>query len=116
MLELYHHGSSTCSAKVRLALAEKRLEWRGRYVDILAGEQFKPEFLAINPKAVVPVLIHDGAVIPESTVICEYLEDVFPAHPIYPHSPLERAQVQHRRFPRQRVAVSASDIGVAGEA
>ena len=81
MLELYHHGSSACAAKVRFALAEKRLAWTGHYVDILAGEQFAPAFLAINPKAVVPVLVHDGAVIPESTVICEYVEDAFPAYP-----------------------------------
>jgi len=54
MLELYHHGSSACAAKVRFALAEKGLEWVGHYVDILSGEQFRPEFLAINPKGVVP--------------------------------------------------------------
>ena len=42
MLELYHHGTSACAAKVRFALAEKRLHWSGRYVDILAGEQFSP--------------------------------------------------------------------------
>lgn len=93
-LELYHHGSSACSAKVRFALAEKALPWSSRYVDILAGEQFKPEFVALNPKAVVPVLVHDGAVIVESTVICEYLEESFPENPIYPQSPLERAQVR----------------------
>jgi glutathione S-transferase len=93
-LELYHHGSSVCAAKVRFALAEKRLRWSGHYVDILAGEQFMPGFLAINPKAVVPVLVHDGEIIRESTVICEYLEEVFPDHPIYPFSPRERAQVR----------------------
>lgn len=93
-LELYHHGSSACAAKVRFALAEKRLEWTGRYVDILRGEQFRTEFLKINPKAVVPVLIHDGAAITESTVICEYVEEVFPEQPIYPGTPLERAAVR----------------------
>jgi len=94
MLELYHHGSSACAAKVRFALAEKRLPWTGHYVDILAGEQFKPEFLAVNAKAVVPVLVHNGDIILESTVICEYLEEAFPEHPIYPSSPLDRAQVR----------------------
>ena len=94
MLELYHHGSSACAAKVRFALAEKRLEWQSHYVDILRGEQFRPGFLAINPKAVVPVLVHDREVVPESTVICEYVEDAFPEHPIYPTAPLERAQVR----------------------
>lgn len=94
MLELYHHGSSACAAKVRFALAEKSLEWVGHYVDILKGEQFRPEFLAINPKGVVPVLIVDGNVITESTVICEYLEEAFPDPPLYPRSPLERARVR----------------------
>lgn len=94
MLELYHHGSSACAAKVRLALAEKRLEWTGHYVDILKGEQFDARFLQINPKGVVPVLIHDGRVIRESTVICEYVEEVFPDHPIYPADAYERAQVR----------------------
>ena len=42
MLELYHHGSSACAAKVRFALGEKGLEWVGHYVDILKGEQFRP--------------------------------------------------------------------------
>jgi glutathione S-transferase len=93
-LELYHHGSSACAAKVRFALAEKRLPWTSHYVDILAGEQFKPEFLAINPKAVVPVLVHEAQIITESTVICEYAEDAFSENPIYPSSALERARVR----------------------
>ena len=38
MIELYHHGSSACAAKVRFALEEKHLKWTGHYVDILAGE------------------------------------------------------------------------------
>jgi glutathione S-transferase len=94
MLELYHHGSSACAAKVRLALGEKQLSWTSRYVDILDGDQFKPEFLALNPKAVVPVLVHQEAVIRESTVICEYVEEAFPENPIYPRAPRHRAEVR----------------------
>jgi glutathione S-transferase len=48
----------------------------------------------LNAKAVVPVLLHDGAVIVESTVICEYVEEAFPQHPIYPSTPLDRARVR----------------------
>ena len=94
MLELYHHGSSACAAKVRFALAEKKLEWQSRYLDLLKGEQFHPDYLKINPKAVVPTLVHDGLVVPESTVICEYAEETFPDHPIYPRSSYDRAQVR----------------------
>ncbi len=94
MLELYHHGSSVCAAKVRFALAEKNLEWNGHYVDILAGEQFQPDFLRINPRAMVPALVHDDHIIIESTVICEYAEDVFPDRPIFPKDPVLRAQAR----------------------
>jgi glutathione S-transferase len=94
MLQLFHHGSSACAAKVRFALEEKGLEWSGQVVDIFRGEQFSAAFLALNPKGVVPVLVHDGFVIPESTIICEYLEDAFPERPIYPAAARERAQVR----------------------
>jgi glutathione S-transferase len=94
MLELYHHGSSTSAAKVRLVLAEKSLEWVGHYVDILRGKQFAAEFLRVSPRAVVPVLVHDGEVIRESTVICEYLEEAFAQQPLYPATPVHRAQVR----------------------
>ena len=75
---LYHHGSSVCAAKVRFAMAEKGLEWEGVYIDILAGEQFEPEYQKINPKSVVPTLVHDDLVIPDSTVIVEYLDQIAP--------------------------------------
>ena len=42
MLELYHHGSSTCAAKVRFTLMEKGIEYRSHYVDLLKGENFNP--------------------------------------------------------------------------
>jgi glutathione S-transferase len=94
VLELYHHGSSACAAKVRFALAEKQVAWTSRYVDILAGEQFTPAFLALNPKAVVPVLVHDGRVIPESTVICEYTDEAFSGPRLLPQAPFDRARVR----------------------
>ncbi len=95
MLELYHHGSSVCAAKVRLYLEEKELAWTGHYIDILKGEQFAPDYLKINPKAVVPSLVHDGTVIRESTNICEYLDDVFPENTIRPADPVARAEVRY---------------------
>lgn len=93
-LELYHHGSSVCAAKVRLALAEKGVEWEGHYLDILAGDQFSKEYLKLNPKAVVPTLIHDGKVIRESSVICEYIDDVFPGPALKPKDPVAIAEMR----------------------
>ena len=96
MLTLYHHGSSVCAAKVRMYLAEKDLDWQGEYIDILKGDQFTPEYLKLNPKAVVPTLVHDNLVVRDSTVICEYVEDAFPdSPPIRPQSPADRAEVMY---------------------
>jgi ganglioside-induced differentiation-associated protein 1 len=94
MLELYHHGSSVCAAKVRFALAEKKLEWKSHYLDILAGEHFNEHFLKLNPKAMVPVLVHDGKVLIESTLICEYLETLSPAPALYPSDPYATYQAR----------------------
>jgi ganglioside-induced differentiation-associated protein 1 len=90
MLTLFHHGSSVCAAKVRFALAEKKIAWTSKYVDILSGEQFDREFLKVNPKAMVPVLVHEGNAITESTLICEYVEQTFPEPPVYPSDALGR--------------------------
>src|SRR5580698_2422412 len=94
MIELYHHGSSVCAAKVRLVLAEKLLEWDGHDVDILKGEQFNRDYIKLNPKAVVPTLVHDGVPILESTVICEYLDETFPDPPLKPSTAWERADMR----------------------
>lgn len=93
-LQLYHHGGSTCAAKVRFCLAEKDLSWEGHYLDILKGDQFDPEYLKLNAKAVVPTLVHNGNVIIESTVINDYLEDVFPEISLTPDTPYERARMR----------------------
>jgi len=92
---LYHHGSSVCAAKVRFAMDEKGLDWDGVYIDILKGEQFDPDYLKLNPKGVVPTLVHDDTVIPDSTVIIEYLDDIAPETSVHPKDPWERAQVRY---------------------
>ena len=94
MLELYHYWDSVCSFKVRMCLAEKGLNWQSRHVDILAFEQTRPEYLKLNPNAVVPTLVHDGRPVIESTVINEYLDEVFPAVPLRPADPHARARMR----------------------
>jgi glutathione S-transferase len=94
MLELYHDWRSFCSIKVRLCLAEKKLPWESRFVDLMKLEHTRPEYLALNPNGVVPTLVHDGVPIHESTLINEYLEEVFPDVPLMPQDPVERARAR----------------------
>src|SRR5262249_37186334 len=94
MIDLYHHGMSVCAAKVRFALGEKGIAWQSRYVCIHKGDQFALDYIKLNPKAVVPTLVHDGHVIVESTVINEYLDDVFPDAPLRPSDPPARAAMR----------------------
>ncbi len=94
MLLLYHHGTSVCAAKPRLVLHEKDIEWESRYIDILANEQLTPEYLALNPKGVVPTLVHDGNVIRESTLISEYLDAAFSRPALVPDDPLARHEMR----------------------
>lgn len=94
-LVLYHHDKSTCSQKVRICLAEKGVDWDSRQVDLMNSENLSPEYLAINPNGVVPAFVHDGRPIIESTVMCEYVDEVWPDEPkLTPADPVERADMR----------------------
>ena len=92
-LYLYHHNTSVCAAKVRVALAEKSLHWESRLLN-LDGDQLDPAYLALNPEGVVPTLVHRGRAITESNVILEFLDDEFELHPLRPRDPFARAQAR----------------------
>ena len=94
VLKLYHNDMSVCAAKVRIVLAEKGLKWEGEHLNLRAGDAQKPEYLKLNPGAVVPTLIHDGTVVIESTVICEYLDHVFPAPLLRPANAFGAARMR----------------------
>lgn len=93
-MELYNSPFSTCSQKVRLCLAEKRVEWVDRRINFSTREHLTPEYLALNPNGVVPTLVDDGDAIIDSSVICEYLEEVKSTRPLMPDSPADRARVR----------------------
>jgi glutathione S-transferase len=84
VLELYHYEPYANSMKNMVACYEKGIEFVSRYVDILKFEQHEGWFIKLNANGQVPILVHDGKVIVESTVINEYLEDVFPDVPLRP--------------------------------
>ena len=92
MLKLYHFWSSTCSRKVRIALAEKDINWESCHIDIVTRlEHLEPPYLKINPNGVVPTLDHDGKVIIESNIIIEYIDDTFPGPALTPDDTFQRA-------------------------
>jgi ganglioside-induced differentiation-associated protein 1 len=93
MLILYHGRTSVCSIKARLALAEKCVAFESRLMT-LRGDQFDPDYMKLNPNAVVPTVLHDGKVVIESTVIMHYVDEAFPGVSLTPGSALERAQVR----------------------
>ena len=76
-LHLFHFESSTCSKKVRTVLALKELSCTLHHVDLTTHENKTEYFLGINPRGLVPVLVHDGKVIVESNDIVQYLDDAF---------------------------------------
>jgi glutathione S-transferase len=94
MLTLYDFGNSVCCQKVRITLVEKGLTWEARRVDLFKTEQYDPEYLKLNPKGVVPTLVHDGTPVIESTLICEYLDETFPDPPLMPKTAAGRARMR----------------------
>ena len=94
MLELYCASGSLCSQKVKLVLAEKKLPWKGHLLNLLTFENLQPSYMNLNPKGVVPTLIHDGQVINDSAVIIQYLDDQFPHPPLTPAASAQKALMQ----------------------
>ena len=94
MLALYHFGPIANSLTPLLCLIEKGLPFDDRFLNSRLWEHHAPEFRAVNPNGMVPVLVHNGRAITESTVINEYLDDAFPDAPLRPADPYERAQMR----------------------
>lgn len=76
-LTLYHHPHSR-SAGVRVMLEELGVDYRVELVDLQAGDQRRPEFLALNPLGKLPTLVDDGTVVTEQVAIYLHLADRFP--------------------------------------
>jgi len=88
---LYHVPLSPFCRKVRLTLAEKRIE-----VELLEERYWErgPDFLRRNPAGKVPVMRHAGRVLSESQAICEYLDETVPTPPLMPRDALARYEVR----------------------
>jgi glutathione S-transferase len=110
VLALYHNDMSSCSQKVRLCLAEKGLKWESRHLNLRAGEHQQAWYVKLNPRAVVPTLIDDDIVVPESNVINEYLDDRFPEAALRPADPYGLARM---RLWTKQLDEGVHDAGIA---
>jgi len=91
MYRLFHVPLSPFCRKVRLSLAEKKIE-----VELVEEKYWEqnPEFLRRNPAGKIPVLKADGLTLAESAPICEYVEEVHPDPALMPTDPKARFEVR----------------------
>jgi glutathione S-transferase len=83
-VHVLHFTGSSCSQKLRIFLNLKGIPWESRHIDLPGNENLRPWFLGINPRGLVPVLVHDGVVHIESNDIIQHLEKAFPAPKLIP--------------------------------
>ena len=93
-MKLYTYFRSTAAYRVRIAMNLKGLAYDFQIVDLVAGDQAKPEYRAINPLGLVPALETDDGVLSQSLAIIEYLDELHPDPPLLPANPWQRAQVR----------------------
>ena len=94
IVKLYTFWRSQAAFRVRIALNLKGLTHEDVTINLDRGDQFKPEYKAQNPQAVVPTLYDGDAKLFQSIAILEYLEEKYPNPPILPKQPLARAWVR----------------------
>src|SRR5689334_3500475 len=93
-MKLYSYWRSQATFRVRIALNLKGLAHEDVFIHLERGDQFKPEYKALNPQAVVPTLFDGDAKLFQSLAILEYLEEKYPKPPILPSDPVARAWVR----------------------
>lgn len=90
-IKLYGFWRSLAAFRVRVALRLKELPFEEVSIDILAGEQFRPDYATVNAEHVVPTLVHRGHQVFQSLAIIEYLDDIKPEPRLLPSDPFDRA-------------------------
>jgi len=105
---LYSYWRSSAAYRVRIALGIKNLGYTTATVDLAAGAQSGVGFTLLNPQGLLPYLIDGAAGLNQSLAILEYLDEVYPAPPLLPADPVERARV------RSAALIIACDIHPLG--
>lgn len=93
-MRLYTFFRGSSPFRVRIALNLKRLDYEQAFVHLGKGEHRRPEFAAVNPQGLLPVLEDEGQRLQQSLAILEYLEEKFPEPPLLPKDRVERARVR----------------------
>lgn len=95
-IQLYNYFRSSTSYRVRIALNFKKLKYEYIPVHLLndGGEQYRTDFVQLNPQKEVPTMIHNGFVLSQSLPIIEYLDEVFPEKRLFPIKPSAKAIVR----------------------
>jgi maleylacetoacetate isomerase len=94
-MKYYGFWRSLAACRVRIALALKGIKAEEISVNLMQGEQLKPEYRAVNAQAVLPALVlDDGSTLFESMAIIEYLDETHPNPPLMPKDPKGRARVR----------------------
>ncbi|MCH8055697.1 MAG: glutathione S-transferase family protein [Deltaproteobacteria bacterium] len=93
-IKLYDFSSSPNCQRVKVVLEEKKLPYETVPIDLKKGEQKKSDFLKLNPHGKVPVMIDGTAILYESCIINEYLEEKYPESPLMPRDPAKRARIR----------------------
>lgn len=92
---LYDMNMAPNPRRVRIFLAEKGITVPMQEIDIPSGANLAAEFLAVNPRGVVPTLVlDDGSSIDESIAICRYFEALQPDPPLFGRTPFEQATIE----------------------
>jgi maleylacetoacetate isomerase len=91
---LHHYWRSSCSWRLRWALALKGISYRSVPVNLLKGEQRSPDYLKINPAGTVPCMQIDGVPFTQSLAIMEWLDEQYPKRPLLPVSPIDRLKTR----------------------
>ena len=95
-LELYYleETDSICSNRVIVTLSEKGItDWVPRKMNLVNRDQFQPDYLKLNPQGVVPTLVHNGLPVRESSLICNYIDDLTDDNPLKPSDPIQRCRL-----------------------
>jgi maleylacetoacetate isomerase len=95
-MKLYSYWRSSAAYRVRIALNLKGLAFENIPVHLVrdGGQQFAPEYLAVNPQGRVPTLVDRDLTIGQSLAILEYLEEEYPSPPLLPAEPAGRARAR----------------------